>query len=76
MFQSGSKFFDPKKYPTSPLKKSTELSGEERKVWNGLKEDIERFRIFGEVDRYTQELTIKNQYDISLLKYLSFRLCF
>lgn len=76
-FQSQSKFFNPKSAVDHPKqKKSPALKEEDVKIWNDLKNDIERFKFFGEVDKYVQEVKFKNSFDMALLRYLSYRICY
>lgn len=36
--------------------------------------NIERFKYFGEVNKYTQELPYRNNFDINLIIYLSYKI--
>jgi|688.fasta_scaffold170086_2 hypothetical protein len=41
-----------------------------------LKNEIQRFIYFGEVERYVQELPQKSSFDSNLIRYLCFKISF
>lgn len=52
------------------------VSREDEKLLKSVKTDIERFRFFTEVNKYTQELPYRNNFDINFIIYLSYRVAY